>query len=59
MNMTDPIADMLTHIRNAQQARHQVVAMPTSKVKVDNISDLVIVGILSSDPIYVLSFSKD
>jgi small subunit ribosomal protein S8 len=35
MNMTDPIADMLTHLRNAQQARHQIVAMPTSKVKTE------------------------
>jgi small subunit ribosomal protein S8 len=32
--MTDPIADMLTRIRNGVQARHQVVEMPASKVKV-------------------------
>jgi small subunit ribosomal protein S8 len=33
MNMTDPIADMLTRIRNAVMARHDVTAMPASKVK--------------------------
>lgn len=34
MNTTDPIADLLTRIRNAQQARHSVVSIPASKVKV-------------------------
>ncbi|HZQ34739.1 MAG TPA: 30S ribosomal protein S8 [Dehalococcoidia bacterium] len=33
MNMTDPIADMLTRIRNAVMARHDVTSMPASKVK--------------------------
>jgi small subunit ribosomal protein S8 len=33
--MTDPIADMLTRIRNAVQAKHQKVDMPASKVKVE------------------------
>ncbi len=32
--MTDPIADMLTRIRNAVQARHPVVEMPSSTMKV-------------------------
>jgi len=31
--MTDPIADMLTRIRNAQLSRRAIVEMPTSKVK--------------------------
>jgi small subunit ribosomal protein S8 len=35
MNMTDPIADMLTRIRNAVQARHDVVEVPSSKEKVE------------------------
>ncbi|MEO5656088.1 MAG: 30S ribosomal protein S8 [Nitrospiria bacterium] len=35
MSMTDPIADMLTRIRNAAQRRHESVTMPTSRVKVD------------------------
>lgn len=31
--MTDPIADMLTRIRNAQKARHATVVLPYSKLK--------------------------
>ncbi len=34
MIMTDPIADMLTRIRNAVQARHDVVEVPANKEKV-------------------------
>ena len=34
MSMSDPIADMLTRIRNAQVVNKTVVAMPSSKVKV-------------------------
>ena len=34
MTMTDPIADMLTRIRNANMARHDTVEVPGSKVKV-------------------------
>src|SRR5690554_7808145 len=33
--MTDPIADMLTRIRNAGQARHRRVDMPVSKLKTE------------------------
>ena len=33
MSMSDPIADMLTRIRNGQRAEKQSVAMPASKVK--------------------------
>jgi len=33
MVMTDPIADMLTRIRNANQMRHEAVEMPASKMK--------------------------
>ena len=33
MSMTDPIADMLTRIRNAQLAQKSSVAMPASKLK--------------------------
>ena len=33
--VTDPIADMLTRIRNAQTARHRRVDMPVSKLKVE------------------------
>ncbi len=34
MNMTDPIADMLTRIRNAIMARHTRVLIPASNVKI-------------------------
>ena len=34
MSMTDPIADMLTRIRNGQQAGHTTVMMPRSNIKV-------------------------
>ena len=33
MNISDPVADMLTRIRNALQARHTQVEMPSSKLK--------------------------
>ncbi len=33
MSMTDPIADMLTRLRNASAAHHDEVAMPHSKIK--------------------------
>ena len=34
MSMSDPIADMLTRIRNAQQSQKGAVSMPSSKLKV-------------------------
>jgi len=34
MNVSDPIADMLTRIRNATAARHDSVMIPASKIKV-------------------------
>jgi small subunit ribosomal protein S8 len=33
MSVTDPVADMLTRIRNAGMARHQSVLIPASKMK--------------------------
>ena len=35
MSFTDPIADMLTRIRNAVMAGHSQVAIPSSKIKVE------------------------
>ena len=40
MTMTDPIADMLTRLRNANQAYHDQVAMPYSKIKA-NIAEVL------------------
>jgi small subunit ribosomal protein S8 len=35
MTITDPIADMLTRIRNANNAYHESVSMPMSKMKIE------------------------
>ncbi|HEY2671413.1 MAG TPA: 30S ribosomal protein S8 [Rugosimonospora sp.] len=40
MTMTDPIADMLTRVRNANQAYHDRVTMPYSKIKA-NIAEVL------------------
>ncbi|HPG42432.1 MAG TPA: 30S ribosomal protein S8 [Acholeplasmataceae bacterium] len=40
MVMTDPIADMLTRIRNANRMRHEKVEMPASRLKADVLSVL-------------------
>jgi small subunit ribosomal protein S8 len=48
MNTTDPIADMLTRIRNAQSARHPKVEMPSSRMKVEIAKLLKEEGYLSS-----------
>ena len=40
MTMTDPIADMLTRLRNANQAYHERVSMPYSKIKA-NIAEVL------------------
>ena len=43
MTMSDPIADMLTRIRNANTAKHDTVDIPSSKMK------LAIAGILTDE----------
>ncbi|MCI1676154.1 MAG: 30S ribosomal protein S8 [Ancrocorticia sp.] len=40
MSMTDPIADMLTRLRNANAAYHETVSMPSSKLKL-NIAEIL------------------
>ena len=35
MTMTDPVADMLTRVRNASSAYHEATTMPSSKIKVN------------------------
>jgi small subunit ribosomal protein S8 len=40
MTMTDPIADMLSRLRNANSAYHDTVSMPYSKIKV-NIAEIL------------------
>ena len=48
MSMTDPIADMLTRIRNGIQSRHERVEMPTSKLKVEVAKILKSEGFISN-----------
>src|SRR3954447_19407475 len=48
MTMTDPIADMLTRLRNANQAYHDRVAMPYSKIKANIAEVLKAEGYVSS-----------
>ena len=40
MTMTDPVADMLTRLRNANRAYHDEVSMPSSKLKT-NIAEIL------------------
>lgn len=40
MTMTDPIADMLSRVRNASNAHHDAVEMPSSKLKA-NIAEIL------------------
>ncbi|KAB1640951.1 30S ribosomal protein S8 [Gulosibacter chungangensis] len=40
MTMTDPVADMLTRLRNASKAHHDTVALPSSKLK-KSIADIL------------------
>jgi small subunit ribosomal protein S8 len=49
--MQDTVADMLTRIRNAQQARKQNVAMPTSKLKVALAKVLIDEGYIASSAV--------
>ncbi len=48
MTMTDPIADMLTRLRNANQAFHETTSMPHSKIKVGIAEILTQEGYISS-----------
>ncbi len=48
MIVTDPIADMLTRIRNAQTARHETVIIPDSKMKKAIAEILLAEGYISS-----------
>jgi small subunit ribosomal protein S8 len=52
MSMQDPLADMLTRIRNAQKSRHEVVVMPSSKLKV------AVAEVLASEG-YIVSYKVE
>jgi small subunit ribosomal protein S8 len=51
MSISDPVADMLTKIRNAGMAKHEKVDIPTSKLKLE------IVKILKTEG-YIKNFKK-
>lgn len=51
MSMSDPLADMLTRIRNGQQAEKVAVTMPASKLKA------AVAGVLKSEG-YIQDFSE-
>lgn len=51
MVMTDPIADMLTRIRNANQMKHKTVEMPASKLKME------ILNVLKQEG-YIVDFER-
>ena len=48
MNITDPIADMLTRIRNANAQRHETVDVPSSKLKKSSAEILLDEGFIKS-----------
>ncbi|MEO8218272.1 MAG: 30S ribosomal protein S8 [Acidobacteriota bacterium] len=56
MSMTDPIADMLTRIRNGIQARHERIELPASRLKVEIARILKDEGFISN---YKLTDEKD
>lgn len=47
MSMADPIADMLTRIRNASKVEHQLVEVPRSRIKLEILKLLVDEGFVS------------
>ncbi len=55
MTMTDPIADLLSRIRNAIGARHDVVDIPSSKMKLEIVRILKEEGYISN---YTVSSGK-
>lgn len=48
MNLTDPVADMLTRIRNASKQHHELVDVPYSKVKMEIANILLEEGYVAS-----------
>ena len=48
MSASDPVADMLTKIRNAAQARHEKVDIPTSKLKLEIVKILKTEGFVKN-----------
>ena len=68
MTMSDPIADMLTRIRNANALRYETVSMPSSTMKVriaeilkeeGFISDFAVTGDVKKELTLTLKYAQD
>ena len=59
MNLTDPIADMLTRIRNAVKAKHTTVDVPYSKVKNEIANILLNEGFIADSEIVENGVNKN
>ena len=57
MSMSDPIADLLTRIRNAQMVAKTTVTVPSSKVKVAIAQVLKLKGEVKPDDIILVNLS--
>ena len=57
MTMSDPIADMLTRIRNANTAKHDTVDVPASKMKTAIANILVDEGYIAKYDFFVFVFT--
>ena len=58
MSMSDPIADMLTRIRNANSAKHDTVDIPSSRVKVAIAAILVEEGYIKGYEVLEMGVKK-
>ena len=59
MNISDPIADMLTRLRNASRARHATTTIPASRLKARIAEILVSEGYIREVPVDPMTKSKD
>lgn len=59
MTMTDPVADMLTRLRNANSAHHDTVTMPSSKLKTHIAEILVQEGYIAGFEVTDARVGKD
>ncbi len=59
MTMSDPIADMLTRIRNANTAKHEKVNVPASKMKISIAEILLKEGYIKSYEVVEAGSAKD
>ena len=58
MTMTDPIADFLTRLRNANSAYHDEVTLPSSKIKVNIAEILKREGYITDEQLHALAVAE-